>query len=409
MKAAPIETQTPKILVLDDDIDALQYLRVRVDRFGYDVIGVNNFSAFKQVLENKRNENISIIFIDLVMPGTDGVEVMRYLSEIGSNAGIILCSAERESILKAAGRLAKAYRLRYMGHLMKPFDNGALDKMLTEAIPDTIIKRRRQTPQFGMKDIRRCIAMDEIAVFFQPKIDVKSLQFVSVEALVRWQHPEYGILGPGTFLPQMEEHDMIGTLTTLIMEKAYAQINAWDANGMSPNIAINLSARSFNDLKLPEQFVSIANKYNVPVERVTLEVTESWATQDTVTALDIMTRLRMKGFNLSIDDFGTGYSTMMQLKNIPFTELKLDQSFVRGAANDDRARAIVEASIRLGQNLGLHVVAEGVEKQSDWDLITELGCDECQGYFVARPMPGENVPMWLDRWNRSLGIQAAAS
>ena len=117
-----------------------------------------------------------------------------------------------------------------------------------------------------------------------------------------------------------------------------------------------------------------------------------------------MTRLRLKGFSLSIDDFGTGYSTMMQLKTIPFTELKLDQSFVRGAANDDRSRAIVEACINLGQNLGLHVVAEGVERQSDWDLVTELGCDECQGYFVARPMPGDNVPMWLDRWNTSLGI-----
>jgi len=408
MKAAPIETQTPKIVVLDDDREALEYIKARVSGFGYEVIGVSNFEAFQRVLKNKRDENISIIFIDLIMPEVDGIEVMRFLAEQESQAGIILCSSANESLLEAAGRLAQAYRLRYMGHLMKPYRSEELDLLLTHSIPDTIIKKRRSTPKFTMKDIRRCIAKDELVVFFQPKIDIKTLQFVSVEALVRWQHPELGILGPGAFLPLVEKHDMIGTMTTLIMEKAYAQINMWEKQSLRPNVAVNLSARSFNDLKLPEQFIAIADKYEVPVERITLEVTESWATQDAIAALDIMTRLRLKGFNLSIDDFGTGYSTMMQLKNIPFTELKLDQSFVRGAANDNRSRAIVEACINLGQNLGLHVVAEGVERQSDWDLVTELGCDECQGYFVARPMPGDNVPMWLDRWNTSLGISRTA-
>ena len=143
--------------------------------------------------------------------------------------------------------------------------------------------------------------------------------------------------------------------------------------------------------------------YGLSPERITVEITEGWIEQNPIDALDIMTRLRMKGFDLSIDDFGTGYSTMLRLKQVPFSELKLDQSLIRGAATDEVARLIVASSIQLGRALGLHVVAEGVDNQDDWDLIGDLGCDEGQGYFIARPMSASALPDWYRRWQQSLG------
>jgi len=299
--------------------------------------------------------------------------------------------------------------LALIGWIEKPYTSEGILNLLNSKIPKANRKRRQTNTKFTRNDVRRCIAKNEIVVFYQPKIDIESLQFVSAESLVRWQHPEMGILGPGTFLPLVEELDMIGTMTTLIVEKAFEQANKWKKLGISPNLAINISARSFSDLKLPEQMLALTNKYHIAPSKITFEITESWKTNDPISALDIMTRLRLKGFNLSIDDFGTGYSSMTQLKEAPFTELKLDQSFVRGAASDSDARIIVETCIALGQRLGLHVVAEGVETQSDWDLVSELGCNEAQGYFVARPMPGSNIPSWLERWNRSLGLDSTAS
>ena len=393
------------LLVYENDEDIIALINEAAQALNFDFRVARNFAEFKK----SYNEQISIVYIELAMPEHDGIEAIRYLRESNSSAGIIVSSGGQDNILKAGSRLAQAYKLRLMGELQKPFATEDVLATLKKEIPEAAKKRSQRVNKFTRNDVRRCIAKDEILVMFQPKIDIETLQFVSAEALVRWRHPDLGILGPGAFLPLVEELDMIGTMTTLIVEKAFAQIVKWGKLGIHPNIAINLSARSFSDINLPEQLVSISNKYNISTERITLEITESWKTQDTASALDILTRLRLKGFKLSIDDFGTGYSSMTQLKQVPFTELKLDQSFVRGAQHDAQARIIVETCIALGHRLGLHVVAEGVEKQSDWDLVTELGCDEVQGYFIARPMPGSNIPAWLERWNRSLGIDTTTS
>ena len=187
---------------------------------------------------------------------------------------------------------------------------------------------------------------------------------------------------------------------------AFSQWAQWNRNGLTVKLAVNISARSLSEMDLPDRIEQIASRHRVPCNKVVLEITESWLGQDTITALDILTRLRMKGFELSVDDFGTGYATMLQLKQIPYSEIKLDQAFIRDAATDRESRSIVEAAIALGQKLGLCVVAEGIEKQADWDLIAELGCDEGQGFYIAHPMPGEAIPDWLAHWNETLGHNA---
>ena len=395
-------TQLKSLLVYENDESVIALLRDSANALSITISITSDFSEFKDLY----NEKISMVYINLIMPEHDGIEALRFLHEIKSKASVIISSGEQEKPLKAAARLAQSYELLLMDSLQKPFTAETLTTTLKKDISKPFKKRAQRNDQFTLNDVRRCIAKNEILVMYQPKIDLKTLQFVSAEALVRWRHPDLGILGPGAFLPLVEELNLIGTMTTLIVEKAFKQIVKWEEIGIHSNIAINLSARSFTDLSLPDQLILITDKYNIAPQRVTLEITESWSTQDTASALDIMTRLRLKGFKLSIDDFGTGYSSMTQLKQVPFTELKLDQSFVRGAADDEQARIIVETCIALGHRLGLHVVAEGVETQSDWDLVTELGCDEIQGYYVARPMPGSNIPAWLKRWNRSLGLDS---
>jgi EAL domain-containing protein (putative c-di-GMP-specific phosphodiesterase class I) len=243
-----------------------------------------------------------------------------------------------------------------------------------------------------------------VRVYFQPKIDVRTLEFVAVEALVRISHPRYGLLRPDAFLAMAEASGLIGELTEAVARDAFAWAARWREEGIRLKVAVNISPLLLSDLALPETLSRWAEELELDPSSVILEVTETWLAEDGVAALDTLTRLRLNGFQLSIDDFGTGYSTMSQLNDIPYGEMKLDQSFVRNAARDPEARAIVESSIELGHKLGMKVVAEGVERQEDWDLISELGCDEGQGYFMARPMKPDALRAWLARWNASLGI-----
>lgn len=196
---------------------------------------------------------------------------------------------------------------------------------------------------------------------------------------------------------------MINAVTYAVMEKAFAQCADWLTGGLDLKVSINVSTRSLTDLELPDKIIELSQRHGISSDQIVLEITESWLSKDQVAALDILTRLRIKGFDLSIDDYGTGYSTMQQLKEIPFSELKLDRSFVTDAGTNPDARAIVESSIKLGHELNLRVVAEGVASQADWDLVCQLKCDEGQGFFIARPMPGRDMPNWLDRWQATLG------
>jgi EAL domain-containing protein (putative c-di-GMP-specific phosphodiesterase class I) len=257
--------------------------------------------------------------------------------------------------------------------------------------------------QVAQIELLQCMEQGAVRVFYQPKINVRTLEFVAVEALVRLDHPRRGILRPDAFLAMAEESGLIGRLTRSVGLEALRQASAWRMAGLPLQIAINVSPLLLADLELPERFASLAARHDVDPGSVVLEITETWGSGDRTAALDTLTRLRMKGFHLSIDDFGTGYSTMAHLNEFPYNEMKLDQQFIRDAARDREARAIVESSIELGHKLGMKVVAEGIEKQEDWDLISDLTCDEGQGFFIARPMSGADVPIWLQHWNACLG------
>lgn len=390
---------SPDLLILEADTQYRSQLADYCASRGFRPRVVPDFLQFAAAWE----PGLRMVCLSLPLASTDGIEAIRFLAEQHCDAGLILTSDADPRILSAASRLARARGLHVLGTLCRPFDSRDLGSLLLHPEPELDAETMVLAVQLAREDLRDCLRRGLVKTWFQPKIDVRSLRFVAVEALVRLDHPERGMLRPAAFLALAEESGLIGELTEVVVRNAFQWGARWHAEGLPVQVAVNISPLLLSDLALPEKLARRALELKLPPERIILEVTETWLSEDSTAALDTLTRLRLRGFQLSIDDFGTGYSTMTQLHEIPYGEMKLDQSFVRHAARDPEARVIVESSIELGHKLGMRVVAEGVERQEDWDLISELECDEGQGYFLARPMQPEELRAWLAHWNASLG------
>ena len=224
---------------------------------------------------------------------------------------------------------------------------------------------------------------------------------MGVEALVRWQHPELGLVFPDSFIGHAESFGLIDQLGWLVVNRGLAELPERAlADGSFPTLSLNVSAHSLTDLKFPDTFVALTEKYGVPPERIILEITESGLIQNLASSLDILMRLRLKGIQLSIDDFGTGYAMMQQLRNVPATELKIDKSFVQEMYVNDGARVVVQKTIEIGHELGMKVIAEGVETAEQLEFLRAGHCDLAQGYFFSRPLPVDDLLPWLKNSSR---------
>ncbi len=240
----------------------------------------------------------------------------------------------------------------------------------------------------GSDDLARAITGDELFLLYQPRISLPEFGITGAEALLRWRHPQHGPVPPSAFIPLAEATGLIGELTHWVMSEALRQCRAWRETGLDLGIAINVSAENLADLALPDRLQGLCTVHDVPPARVTIEFTETATMRSAVDTLDSLMRLRLKGFRLAIDDFGVGYSSLVQLQRLPFSELKIDHSFVVEADWSRDSRVIIKALIGLAHNLGLETVAEGVETQAALDLLVDLGCDAAQGYYIACPMSG---------------------
>ena len=244
-------------------------------------------------------------------------------------------------------------------------------------------------------DLRRCIERDELVLHYQPKIDLATQQTIGVEALLRWNHPSGRLLMPAEFMPEVERSDLIVPMTEWVINEALCQLQRWREAGYDLTMAVNLGARCFAEgTALFETVDEIILKCGIPADKLTFELTES-ALIDTAVP-GILARLQTMGERLSIDDFGTGYSSLVYLQRLPVVEIKADISFVMTMSSVKEDAVIVRSIIDLAHNLGVKVVAEGVEDRATMDLLNEYGCDEAQGYFFSRPMSGGEVVPWLE-------------
>jgi diguanylate cyclase len=246
-----------------------------------------------------------------------------------------------------------------------------------------------------IEELREVVSTRGLAVHYQPKVDVRSREVVGVEALVRWNHPTRGLLPPAAFLPLVEDAGMMHELTIAVLEQSLDQIATWAAAGRRLPVAVNLSPSSLVDADLPERIEEMLNQRGLTPDLLELEITEDVIMNDRERGRDILERVRAIGVGVAVDDFGTGYSSLAYLRELPIDELKLDRSFLQPMANDPRAAAIVRATISLAHSLGLRLVAEGVEDEETADELSASGCDRAQGFFYARPLPPEQLDMWL--------------
>ncbi len=253
-------------------------------------------------------------------------------------------------------------------------------------------------------ELRRAIESDQLVLHYQPKVDAHSGRVLGVEALVRWQHPDHGLIPPGEFIPLAERTGLIGPLTHYVLDAALRQCQQWRQAGHELAVAVNISARRLLDVEFPDEVASLLARWEVPARLLVVEITESTIMADPDRALEILGRLDAMGVQLSIDDFGTGYSSMAYLKSLPVHELKVDRSFVTQMNSDSRDAVIVRSTIDLGRNLGLRVVAEGVEDQTTLQELDVLGCDAIQGYYVSRPVPPDDLIRWLEQHQAALPI-----
>ena len=257
-------------------------------------------------------------------------------------------------------------------------------------------------------DLRQCISKEELILHYQPKIDLETHEVSGVEALVRWSHPARGLLMPGSFMPEVESTELIGPVTKWVLNEALRQQHAWRAEGIDLTVAVNISGRSLGARSsLPDAVRQLTETWQTPPGRLILELTESALIE--ASAPEILGRLHGMGETLSIDDFGTGYSSLAYLQRLPVDELKIDKSFVTGlsaTAGDDAV--IVRSTIDLAHNLGLTVVAEGVEDEAAKEMLIGYGCDRAQGYFFARPCAADEFIAWLDASPYVARMSAAA-
>jgi len=384
------------LLVIDDSEVQRQFMVELCYSLGIEDVlqAVDGFDAVAQL---KTNRQIEAIILDLEMPGMDGVQVLHELSRLDLDPAVIVASARESVLLNVVESMGKSLGLRLLGVLQKPVLREQLLGSLSRfsAVQSRVESDEQHSgPELGEQDVRRALDQGEFVAYFQPKVSLRDGVLKGVEALIRWQHPEHGLLPPGTFIELIERSQFISEMTLQMLDMSLDYCRKWHDAGLPLSFSLNVSARSLADSQLADAIISRVAASGIAPRHVILEITESAIMTDLSTTLGTLARLRLKGFGLSVDDYGTGFSCMLQLSRVPCSELKVDRAFVNGASQSLHLRILLESALDIARKLNLRVVAEGVETLEDWRLLRSLGCGEAQGYFLAKPMPGEALLPW---------------
>ncbi|MFW2513344.1 EAL domain-containing protein [Demequina sp. SO4-13] len=388
---------TGRVLIIDDDPLVGQMLRAHVQAAGFACELTDDPDTFFQT---ERQWRPTHVFVDLVMDQMDGLAVVAHLAEVGSEAAVVISSGMGARVIDAAHEVTAAHGLTYAGALAKPCT--AAD---VEAVLRGRTGARPQPPQPGdyeplsewddqefAQRFREALDSNAVRFALQPKVSCRTRAVVGYEVLSRWQVDGVAV-PPSTFVTRAEDTGLAAALTDRVLSNALE----WFTDVVGPgdvHLSLNISASEFSTPGLDQRLVSACKERGVDPGRIILELTETSRIEDARLSLQLLTRLRLQGFRLSIDDFGVGYSSMRQLAALPFSEVKIDQSFVMEIAEAREAEIFVRSMLDLAKALGLECTAEGVECSGVLDLLTEFGCDYAQGYHIARPMFPEDLASW---------------
>lgn len=375
-----------RCVVVDDDEDMQGLLTHMLKAQGFSATACARASDLSRTLADGVPD---LILLDVALEASNGLDVMRQLADRGSRTPVIVVSGLQERVLRSAVAVGKEYGVNIRSHLRKPVTARALGHALT-AVPEL----RPET--ISHEELVLALDRSELFVTYQPKLEVSSGQVTSAEALVRWRHPERGVVSPADFVPLAERTGLGGDLTRFVVEQALTDMAAWNRRGRAISVAVNLPANVLDDRQFPSYVERRLAQRGVSPGQLIFELTESTAISESALAVAALTRLRIAGVGLAVDDFGTGYSSLVELHRLPFNELKIDRRFVSASDQDDDARIILEATASLGRALKLRVVAEGIERESHATLASNAGCHALQGYHIARPMALADFSVWYE-------------
>lgn len=406
-----------KIYIVDDDVQQAHLMQAMAETAQLETTLYTSSLEFLSTTIKPYD----IVILDLQMPEKDGIEIMRELAAQNNKPAFILVSGFDERVLHSARQLAESKQLNVISTLTKPIKAKHFITLLTDTFNqcnETCLQQLEKdaTPELTNnfsnqpepEQVNNAITIDELKlalrkhqlrVYFQPQVSLKNNSLKGAEVLVRWQHPEKGLLLAEQFIPLAEQHNMMNLLTEDILKLTIKEYHKFTANRLNTKISINLSAQNVTDLAMPEKLARLIKSNHIEPEAIELEISESALMNETSDALDILNRLRMKGFSLSLDDFGSGYSSLVKLYQAPFAELKIDQHFVMRMTKDPDAVAIVRICILLAKELKMQSVAKNVETEEVWEQLKKLGCDTAQGDFIAKPMPVEDFIDWVNNRN----------
>ncbi|WP_263081834.1 EAL domain-containing response regulator [Endozoicomonas sp. Mp262] len=395
------EIKNVHVLVVEDHELLSKILIQALTRAGIDKIALatNGLEALNII---QSGTPVNLIICDLDMPTMDGIEFINHVGTHGSDVSIIISSSLDPALIRTVEDMAASHGLDVLGTLPKPISSEKLEGFINRYLQQDILTENSQPQHTGLAInqaiLEKAIDDGQFILYFQPKVKLDTGELHSVEALARWKHPNASIVAPGQFIAQMEQWGLIEKLTLSLLNQALDQIENWKKQGRSISVAINISPAMLNNTQLPDILLKEISSRHLDPKLLILEITENGAITNTTSTLTTLARLKMHGFSLAIDDFGVGYSSMQQLNRIPFTELKIDRSFVHNASNDTTLKAIIEANLSLAQNLGLKTVAEGIEQSKDWQLLRDLHCEMAQGFFIGKPMPASELDDWEKSW-----------
>ena len=387
------------ILVIDDDPNLGEFISAAASGVGVQCVTTTTSAEFFEHL----TPDITLVLLDLIMPQVDGVQVLRQLAERHCHASLILMSGLSSRVIQTAEQLATSLGLLVVGHLQKPITLLQLEEVFATPIRAVLERGSKPSHSIELPDeaFTNLFIKEEDVNFYQPQIDIPSGEVMGVEALVRWQHPEYGLIFPDVFLPRLEKLGLMDRLWWAVSRQAVADVSRFEPYVASRfRMSLNISVHTLYDLTLPDRYAELAREYGVPLDSTTIEITEGGLVKYLSNTLDVLARLRMKGVELSIDDFGTGYSMMQQLQTIPATELKIDKLFVQSSSDSESDRIMVAKSVEIGHGLGMKVVAEGVETREQLEFLRRCGCDIAQGYLFSRPKPKADLVVWLRDYDK---------
>lgn len=338
-----------------------------------------------------------VVLVDLDLPEMDGIELIGHIASRRLARAIVVLSALDPALLHTVQTMARASGLRVLGAIEKPLTVTKLQEVLGHFHQEHEESGYVTPLEFEREDLIEAIETEQIEPWFQAQVAIASGHVVGVEALARWGRGDQVLL-PAQFLHQIEREGLIDALTESMLRKSCRWRARWAVAGLDLRLSVNVSMLNLARVDTADRYQQIVQQAGVRTRDVVLEVTEGSVMGEAASALNVLARLRLKGFGLAIDDFGTGYSSLSQLSQIPFTELKIDQGFVTGAVRQPRKRAVVETSLELARKLDLGTVAEGVETVDDWQMLAELGCDYAQGYLIGPAVSGAALIEQVRHW-----------